>query len=257
TGDLQPAYKDRIKVKKGPYLNMEYLGVYLDGDSPEVKGQALRKALNYGFDRRRMITYLRNGIGVPAEKGFIPKGLPGFAEHDYYTYQPQKAVKLIEGYKKNHQGRTPQIKLSTTNQYLDICEFLQRQWQKIGVDVTIDVMPPSTLLQKRSAGKLQVFRASWIADYPDAQNYLSLFYSENFSPNGPNYTHFKSAEFDRLYKESLQISNQKERVKAYRKMDSIVMSAAVVVPLYYDEVVRFVQKNVKGLGINPQNLLDL
>ena len=62
--------------------------------------------------------------------------------------------------------------------YLDICEYLQRAYQNIGIEVTIDLMPTATLRQAKSSGNLEGFRASWIADYPDAENYLSLF---NFS----------------------------------------------------------------------------
>ncbi len=43
----------------------------------------------------------------------------------------------------------------------------------------------------------------------------------------------------------------------YKKMDSIVISNSVIVPLFYDEVVRFVSKDVKGMKINTTNLLDL
>jgi len=257
SGDLQPKYEDQIKVEKAPYLNMEYIGITLDFNSPEVHSEKLRQALNYGVDRKNMIRFLRNGIGFPAENGFIPKGLPGFGEEQRYTYNPKKAESLIKAYREENQGIKPKINLATTAQYLDICEFLQREWQKIGVDVEVEVMPASTLLQQRSAGKLESFRASWVADYPDAQNYLSLFYSPNFAPEGPNYTHFKNEEFDRIYEKSLLIPEPEERVLLYKKMDSIIMNNAAVVPLYYDEVVRFTRKNVNGLGINPQNLLDL
>tara|TARA_R100000541_G_scaffold54595_1_gene63136 strand:- start:1170 stop:1523 length:354 start_codon:yes stop_codon:yes gene_type:complete len=109
----------------------------------------------------------------------------------------------------------------------------------------------------KSSGELDIFRASWIADYPDAENYLSLFYSGNFTPNGPNYTHYKNEVFDSLYLTAQNISNINDRKQLYTKMDSIVVSDAPVVPLYYDMAVRFVQKNVSGLGINPQNFLFL
>ena len=109
----------------------------------------------------------------------------------------------------------------------------------------------------RSAGELDIFRSSWIADYPDAQNYLSLFYSPNFSPNGPNYTHFKSKVYDSIYEKSLSISNIDERKYLYTQMDSILVAEAPTVPLFYDMAVRFVNKKVSGLGINPQNVLVL
>jgi ABC-type oligopeptide transport system substrate-binding subunit len=118
-------------------------------------------------------------------------------------------------------------------------------------------MPPATLRQMKSNGDLDVFRASWVADYPDAENYLSLFYSPNFTPNGPNYTHYKNIVFDSLYVEAQRISEITKRKILYTKMDSIVMAEAPIVPLYYDIAVRFVSNKITGLGINPQNFLVL
>ncbi|MDR6300777.1 ABC transporter substrate-binding protein [Mesonia maritima] len=256
-GKLREKYASRVNMLTAPYLNTEYLGIYLDSKTDEVNAEKIRQAINYGFNRETMITYLRNGIGTPANQGFIPKGLPGFSSKIYYDYNPEKAKKLINDYKENTGNSNPEISISTNAQYLDLCEYIQRELQKIGLTVNIDVMPPSTLRQQRSAGKLDIFRASWIADYPDAENYLSLFYSENFSPNGPNYTHFKNETFDELYEEAINTSSAEKRVLLYKKMDSIIMKNAPVVPLYYDEVIRFTQKNINGLGINPINLLDL
>ena len=127
----------------------------------------------------------------------------------------------------------------------------------IGLEVNIEVMPSSSLKTAKANGKLDVFRASWVADYPDAQNYLSLFFSDNFTPNGPNYTHFKNAKYDSLYRKAMSESDVKKRINLYKKMDRIVLEEAPVVVLFYDEVVRFTQKNIKGLGINPTNLLEL
>ncbi|MDT0293238.1 ABC transporter substrate-binding protein [Mesonia ostreae] len=256
-GELQPKYQQRIQMLRAPYLNTEYLGLYLDYPSAELNSQKLRQAINYGFDRNTMITYLRNGIGTPATSGFIPKGLPGFLDSTYYEYNPQKAKALIEAFKKETGEQHPKISISTNASYLDLCEYIQRELQKVGLQVEIDVMPPSTLRQQRSAGKLAAFRASWIADYPDAENYLSLFYSENFSPQGPNYTHFSSETYDEIYRQALELGNLEQRIPLYQQMDSIMMTQAAVVPLYYDEVIRFTQNDVEGLGINPINLLDL
>jgi len=136
-----------------------------------------------------MITYLRNGIGTPATHGFIPKGLPGYNSMVGYDYKPEVARSLINQYIEETGNTKPQLIIGTNSQYLDICEYIQRELQKVGLDIKIDVMPPSTLRQKKSSGDLDAFRASWIADYPDAENYLSLFYSKNFTPNGPSSNH--------------------------------------------------------------------
>jgi peptide/nickel transport system substrate-binding protein len=256
-GRLQERYNSKIDMITSPYLNTEYLGVYLDANEAAAKSLKIRQAINYGFDREKMILYLRNGIGTPAVNGFIPKGLPSFNNMKGYTYQPEKAKNLVQEYIAETGDLNPSITISTNSQYLDLCEYIQREVQKTGLQVNIDVMPPSTLRQTKVNGQLSIFRGSWVADYPDAENYLFIFHSKNFSPHGPNYTHYSSKEFDNLYETAIKITNNAQRRALYQKMDSLVMSSAAVIPLYYDEVVRFTQKNVSGLGINPVNLLDL
>ncbi|RDK87168.1 ABC transporter substrate-binding protein [Marinirhabdus gelatinilytica] len=257
TGKLQPKYQRTTKLITTPYLNTEYLGFFMPSNTTEIQSKWLRQAINYGFDREKMVTYLRNGMGIPANYGFIPKGLPGSLGAEGYSYKPEKAKELIAKYKTETNDTEPKITIGTNSQYLDVCEYIQRELEKLGIDVAIDVMPPSTLRQMKSSGELDIFRASWIADYPDAENYLSLFYSGNFTPNGPNYTHFKHEVFDSLYVAAQKISDIELRKSLYVKMDSIVIAEAPVVPLYYDVAVRFVSKKVNGLGINPQNFLFL
>ena len=150
----------------------------------------IRKAINYGFDRTNMIKYLRNNIGTPAINGIIPPGIPSYNPNVAgYDYNLDKAISLINNSKFN---KSKTITLSTTSSYLDLCEYIQSSMKDIGLNIKIDVNPPSTHRQLVATSKLSFFRGSWIADYPDAENYLSLFYSENFTPRGPNYTHFKT-----------------------------------------------------------------
>jgi ABC-type transport system substrate-binding protein len=255
-GELAPKYAKDVKMITGPYLNTEYMGFRLDGTDNIIKDKRIRQALNYGFDRAKMILFLRNGMGTPAVHGMIPTGLPGYGAKGY-GYDPAKAKELIAEYKKQTGNETPRIAMSTTASYLDIAEYLQREWQKLGLIVEVDVNPPSTLTQSISTGKVSFFKASWIADYPDAENYLSLFYSKNHSPNGPNYTHFTNAEFDRLYEQAFLETDNNKREALYKRMDELVMEEAPVIPLFYDKASRFTRSNVSGLGINPLNLLVL
>lgn len=255
-GELQPKYRKDVKMITGPYLNTEYMGFRLDGTDKAVKDKRIRQALNYGFDRAKMILFLRNGMGTAATSGMIPTGLGGFGAKGY-TFDSTKAKELVADYKKQTGDNNPKIQMSTSASYLDIAEYLQREWQKIGLDVQVDVNPPSTLTQSISTGKVSFFKASWIADYPDAENYLSLFYSKNFSPGGPNYTHFKNEKFDKLYEQSFFETDDKKRHELYKQMDAIVMEEAPVIPLFYDKASRFTRSNISGLGINPLNLLVL
>ena len=255
-GRLNEFYKDRIKMLRGPYLNTEYLAFFLKSEKNEIKSELIRKAINIGFDKRKMLKFLRNGVGIPAEAGFIPSGLPGYKKNNKNKYNPELAKSYVSNYKEKYNS-TPSLTLTTSSNYLDLCEFIQKELEKLGIEINIDVIPGSALKQAKANGKLDFFRASWIADYPDAENYLSLFYSKNLAPDGPNYTHFSNDEYDRMYENSLKETNPEKSKLLYQKMDSIITSKSIIVPLFYDEVVRFISKNVVGMEINATNLLDL
>ena len=256
-GKLRGKYEETVDMIRGPYLNTEYLGFFLGSQTPEIQSELIRKAINYGFDRKKMMIYLRNGIGNPANGGFIPKGLPGHNPSIGFTYKPEKAKQLVEQFKNESGNTNPEITLVTSSNYLSFCEFIQRELEKTGLTINVDVMPEATLRSARSNGKVDMFRSSWIADYLDAENYLSIFYSKNFAPDGSNYFHYKSTQFDSLYNKAFTVTDIEKRKHLYTTMDSLVMQKTIMVPLYYDEVIRFTRKNVKGLGTNPINLLDL
>jgi peptide/nickel transport system substrate-binding protein len=134
---------------------------------------------------------------------------------------------------------------------------MQRQLEEIGIKLNIEVNPGATHGGLVANSQVAFFRKSWIADYADAENYLSLFYSKNFTPNGPNYTLFSNPNYDQLYEASLATTNDSLRYTYYSKMDSIIVDEAPVVVLYYDQVLRFTHKNITGLSSNSMNGLSL
>lgn len=262
SGQLRPAWKDRIRLSKHAYLNTEYLGILQDTGNALVQQsplrfKKLRQAINYGFDRRKMMLYLRNSIGTPAESGFIPAGLPSFDADKVkgYQYNPVRARQLlVEAGFPGGRGLAP-IKLLTIPIYADLSSYISRELQEIGIPVQVEVVQKSLLLEQTAQSKALFFRGSWIADYPDGENYLSVFYSGNPAP--PNYTRFKHAGFDGLYQMALRENDDSTRYSLYRQMDSILVEEAPVVPLWYDEVIHFVQPNILDFQPNAQNLLEL
>ena len=217
------------------------------------RARALRQAVSLSIDRDKMLRYLRNGIGIVGTGGMIPTGLPGHRNSIGYDYNLKLAQRLV---KENRlEGYT--LNLSTTAEYADIGKFVQSQVEQVGLKCKMEVMPPATLRSMRANGSLSFFRASWVADYPDAENYLSLFTTSNFSPSGPNYSHYSNSQFDRLYEQAMSSIDTDTRERLYAEMDSLLMQDAPVVVLFYDEVLRFVNRRVEGLESNPTNLLDL
>lgn len=275
--DIEASFKDEILTKMGtlrkewegkiglqviPYLNIEYLGILVDTtnellkDSP-MRNRKIRQAINYGFDRRKMVLYLRNSLGTPAESGFVPTGLPSFDSTAVkgYHYDPVKAKQLLKEAGFPDGKGLPSIKLLTIAIYADMANFIAKQLSESGINVQVDVVQKSLLLSLTSTSHALFFRGSWIADYPDAENYLSVFYSKNPAP--PNYTRYKNPEFDMLFEKAINETNDSLRYKLYQQADQVMMNDAPVVPLWYDKVVRLVQPNVKGFKPNALNLLEL
>ncbi len=261
-GTLRKEWEGKIVLQTNPYLNIEYLGILVDSTNELVRNspmrlRKIRQAVNYGFDRRKMVLYLRNSLGTPAESGFVPMGLPSFdtAVVKGYHYDPAKTKQLLAeaGY-PNGDGLPP-IKLLTIAIYADMANFIAKQLGESGIPVQVDVVQKSLLLTMTSSSTASFFRGSWIADYPDAENYLSVFYSKNPAP--PNYTRYSSAAFDAAFEKAITEDNDSIRYKLYQQADQIMMNDAPVVPLWYDKAVRLTQPDVLGFKPNALNLLEL
>jgi oligopeptide transport system substrate-binding protein len=261
-GVLRKDWEGKIRLTKHSYLNTEYLGIMVDSSNALVKNsplriKAIRQAINYGFDRRKMMMYLRNSIGTPAESGFIPSGLPSFdsAVVKGYQYDPVKARRLLaEAGFRDGKGMPP-VKLLTIAIYSDLASFIARQLEEVGLKIQVEVVQKSLLLEQTAKSQALFFRGSWMADYPEAENYLSVFYGKNPAP--PNYTRYKNPAFDKLYEEAIITENDSLRYKLYQQMDQLVIQDAPVVPLWYDEVIHLEQLWVKGFPANGLNLLEL
>ena len=266
-GTVRADFKGRFNLQKAPYLNTEYLGFQLDsaGLSGEQasQGRALRdrrvrQALSYALNRPELLAYVLSHVGQPGTSGFVPQALPSFsaAAVPGYTYQPQRARALLAaaGYGPS---RPLQLRLSTVAERKAVGEYLQKNWADVGVQVQIDINQSAAQQEMVDNGRAAFFSKSWLGDYPDAENYLSLFYSPNFSPAGPDKTHYKSAEYDRLYQQAIREQDAARRTALYQAMDRLVVRDAPVIALYYDEIIRLTQRNVRGLVANPTNQLLL
>jgi peptide/nickel transport system substrate-binding protein len=261
-GELRKEWEGKIVLNKQAYLNIEYLGILVDENNPLVKNspvklKAVRQAINYGFDKRKLMLYLRNSIGTPAESGFVPMGLPSFDTNIVkgYSYNPQKAKALLKEAGFDEQHPPPAIKLLTIPIYADLASYIARELQDVGLVVQVEAIQKSLLLTQTARNQALFFRASWIADYPDAENYFSVFYSKNPSP--PNYTRYNNPAFDALYEQSTKEPNDSIRYKLYRQMDQMIINDAPVVPVWYDMVIHLVQPHVQNFKPNALNWLEL
>jgi oligopeptide transport system substrate-binding protein len=263
-GKLNEEFNDKIQVLTGPYLKTDYLGFYIEKSSRNdslnpTTNRLIRQAINYGIDREKMIRFFRNNMGKPASNGFIPPGLKGYDPSlvKGYSFNPEKARRILADAGFSGGVNLPPITLHITDNFSDVAEYIQSQLQKIGIQVKLQVEPSREINKAVLKGECDFFKKSWICDYPDPENFMFLFYSPNFSPDGQNYFHFKNKQFDALFLQSQYEQDDKVRMQLFREMEKLVIEEAPVIPLYHDKVIRLVNKQCQGMNVNPMNLLDL
>ncbi len=262
TGNLKKDWEGKLLLQKHPYLNIEYLGILVDSNNALVKQsplrlQKIRQAINYGFDRKKMMLYLRNSIGTAAESGFVPTGLPSFDSNlvKGYHFDAAKAKQFLAEAGFPNGDNLPVIKLLTIPVYADLAGYIANELLQSGIKVQVETVQKSLLLEQTSKSQALFFRGSWIADYPDAENYLSVFYSKNPAP--PNYTRYHNDAFDLLYEKANAEKSDPIRYKLYQQMDQLMINDAPVVPLWYDMAIHLVHTNISGFTPNSLNLLEL
>lgn len=262
TGTLRKEWEGKLLLNKTAYLNTEYFGILVDEKNPLVKIsptklKLVRQAMNYAINRPQLMMYMRNSIGIPAEAGFVPGGLPSKNVElvKGYQYDPARARQLLQQAGFTDPNKIPEIKLLTIPIYADIASFVAKQMEEVGISVQVEVVQKSLLLEQTAKSQALFFRGSWIADYPDAENYMAMFYSKNPAP--PNYTRYNNPDFDKLYEQALLETNDSLRYDLYRKMDQLVINDAPVIPIWYDMAIHFVQPHISGFCANALNLLEL
>lgn len=262
SGKLKKNWEGKLSLQKHPYLNVEYLGILSAEANPALAHSPLamlkiRQAIQHSIDRKKMMFYLRNSIGTAANSGFLPLGLPSYdsSEVKGYDYDLLTARKLIREAGFNEANPVPAIKLITVPAYVSLASYVANSLKQSGLTVSVETMQKSLLLEQTSRSQIPFFRGSWIADYPDAENFLGVFYSKNPAP--PNYTRYANASYDSLYEKALDEQVDSIRFQYYRAMDKMLMNDAIVIPLWYDMVIRLVQPEVNGFYPNSLNMLEL
>ncbi len=256
---LKSEWKSKAHLVTGPQLTTEYLVFNIKNDQNHpLKNPKVRKAINYAIDRNSLVKYIRKGIGKPANRGFIPLGLAGNDSLvNGYDFNPEKAKQLLAeaGYPEGL--GLPVLTILSNPNYFKLVTFLQKSVAEIGIQMEVELLEGASLRERVQKGQALFWRASWIADYPDGENYLALFYSKNEVPNGPNISHFSNPKFDKLYENSFLETNPEKRKQMYIEMENIVLNESPCVYLFYDEIARLVSNDIQGFTTNPMNNLNL
>ncbi len=233
SGDLQ----DDLAAKGfnlQTFLDQEVVYISFNMDDPIVgKNANLRHALSLAFDQATALTKFYNDRGIFAQSPIAP-GMDGYDpefKNPYKEYNIEKAKEYLKkaGYPDGKGLPVIEYSESSGSTGRQSSEYLQQQWEKIGVKVNIAQNTWPQFTERIKHKKAQVFGIAWGADYPDAQNMMQLLYGPNESP-GPNNANFKNKEFDGLYEKTLKMPPGPERTALYKKMRDIFVDQQPWIP---------------------------
>ena len=225
---LTPEMEDRnirLRVFRDP--STYWLGFNME-DEVLGENKPLRKAISCAVDRQKYIELFTNNRGEPAY-GFIPPLMKAYDKDIKETaavgYNVEKAKQLVAKAEKIYGGKLPKLTVSmpgTDVVFRQRGEFLKRNFRDVGLDIEIDYTDWPTFLDKVKTKSAQIFMLGWVADYPDAENFLQLFYSKNRSP-GPNNFNYVNPAFDKIYEQAAVMQDGAERTRLYREAERIVV----------------------------------
>ena len=229
----------------------------------------IRKAFCLAIDRNELVNYTLNGEGEPAVYGIVPpmEGYPSDSINGYKGSEAdiQEANRLLAeaGY-ENGVG-FPQVKLQLNlggNVNLYVAQAVENQLKEnLGVSVQFEILPMNQHRLKYETGKTDFWRISWVADYPDPENFLNYFHSK-YVPDDVdersyyNATRYINPEFDALYDRAIRTIDKTARMNLFAQADQLLINDAVVMPLYYDSYQRLIAKNVMNFPMNGMEYRD-
>jgi len=229
--DISPALASRgIRLLKVPEFQINYIGFSFT--DPLLAGNLnLRKAVSCAFNTSDRVKLFNNKL-IPAN-GAIPPGTSGYEENFINAYSIFDLAKASEYLKtagfpggvNPATGEPLEFSfdlMGTTPQHRQIAELMVNDMKKIGIKIKPALNNKPRFLQKSAQGQLQLFRLSWIGDYPDAENFLQLFYGKNAGSS--NRSFFRDTKFDAMYEEILGMPDSPERTKKYAGMNRYLTS---------------------------------
>lgn len=259
---LSPRWKEK-GIRLVTYWSPAIYWVAFNMEDPIVgQSKSLRQALCAAFDVETYLRVLFNDRGKRAVN-ILPSTFKGHIEAGvgpYYRYDLDLAKKKLKDARKElaakgllENGKIPQLVLDiggTDSESIRRGQFFQQQFAKIGVDLKIQPNDWPKLQEKVSNKTTQLYTMGWHADYPDAENFLQLFYSPNIEKETNN-TNYSNPTFDMLYELSRVMQDSPQRTKLYARMVNIVSEDVPVLLLTEPEGFVLVYEWVKNVKPHP------
>lgn len=218
-----------IRLSYAPQMETNYIG--FNFSDPVLGGNPdLRRAISLAFDKDLRV--MQSGGRFTKAYGPVPPGLPGSLGNEKGPFGEKDLVRAKEylakaGYPGGIDPKTGEPLVLTFDQpgtdvsYQQIAELMDNDLRAIGIAVKSNLNTRPRFQAKLASGDLQLFRYSWVADYPDAENFLQLFYSPN--AGGSNRASYRNAAYDPMFRKIETLPDSPERTEKMRAMSRFLL----------------------------------
>jgi len=247
-----------VEPGKQVLLGAENATYYLIVNTTDAvfKNPAIRKAVSLAINRQAICDIVFEGTRDPADN-IIPPGIAGYEKGVWLDAKYDKAAAektLADAGFAGGKG-IPEIKLSFNSGagHEKIMELIQSDLKAVGITATFTSGDFPVYLKQLDAGKFQIGRLGWIADYPIMDNFLYPIFQ---SKSGDNKSKYVNPAVDKALDEARQIVDVPARIKAYQDIDKVIQADNPVLPLLFYKHTRVGSKRLHNFTWDAQGLGD-
>lgn len=222
--DLSDELKSKgVELFTAVAMDFTYTAFNLEStEVPQLKDKRVRQAIALALDDKEQIQIFFNGMATSAQTP-IPPGINGYDpnfKNPYRTGDIEKARKLLADAGYPGGKGLPEIPYDTVADATSrqMSEYVAKQLDRIGVKIKVVSSTWPAMLQRIQNRQTQLWGIAWGADYPDAENFLQLFYGPNAQPGGMNGSYYKNKEYDTLFEKARALPDSPARTEMYKKL---------------------------------------
>jgi ABC-type oligopeptide transport system substrate-binding subunit len=253
----------KLMLYRNPSLSTHYINFNMK--DPRFNDVRVRKAFIYAFDKERMgRDVLKNQYNELGYYGIIPPVASVFKGYNFdavkkhgYDYNPELARKLLAeaGYPNGKGFGNVNLRYSIGDINSAVAdEFSQQIFQVLGINVNIDGSSFEQLNDDAISGNGELFKSSWIADYPKPENFLTSFITSNIptaeNRSGMNYSKYSNPTYDKLIEEGNKETNIGKKLSLYNKAEIELLKNPPFLSLWYNGDIEITYSYVRNLYFN-------
>jgi len=242
-------------LRANPELSVFYVGFATN--KPPFDDPLVRKAFLLAVDRQKILHDVWQDTRQMAH-GILPPGLPGYnPDTPSIRYDPQQAKLLLSQSKYGGAQKLPTITYTTsgTSDVSPAVAALLDMWKaNLGVDVQVRLMDSNLYYYTLDTAVDNLFDYGWVADYPDAHDFLDVLFHSGADNNKGKY---RNPQVDALLDNARVELDAQKRTQMYQQAEKMLVDDAAAIPLQFGKSYTLVKPYVKGLSSTPLGMLDL